>query len=93
LYYKSCIARSFFIFYLYFFFFFFFYVDVYVSACMDEGKYYLFDARTKITEAVYYMDCKKEDLYTHERYNDFNVLLGFGDGEVRHIDMRSTKEV
>jgi hypothetical protein len=47
--------------------------------CLDEGKFFLFDARTAITESVFYMDQRKEDLFTHERYNDFNVLLGFGD--------------
>jgi len=29
-----------------------------------------------------------QHLYTHERFTDYNVLLGFGDGEVQHIDMR-----
>ena len=29
-----------------------------------------------------------QHLYTHERYTDHNVLLGFGDGEIQHIDMR-----
>ncbi len=50
---------------------------------------YLFDARTNMTESAFFQDTRKEDLYTHERYNEYGVLLGFGDGEIRHIDMRN----
>ena len=65
----------------------------YVSTGLDEGKFYLFDTRTKITEAAFYIDTRKEDLFTHERYADFHVLLGYGDGEIKHIDMRIPNKV
>jgi hypothetical protein len=29
-----------------------------------------------------------QDMYTHERYTDHHVIMGFGDGELQHIDMR-----
>lgn len=67
--------------------------DGYVSCTLDEGKYYLFDQRTKITQSTFYMDLKKSDLFCHERFNDFQVLLGFGDGKFKHIDMRQPKKV
>ncbi len=53
---------------------------------------FLFDSRTPMTQPGFYRDTHKEDLYTHERYNGFHVLLGFGDGEIHHIDMRRPDE-
>jgi len=65
----------------------------YVSCALDDGKFYLFDARVKIKEASFFFDSRKEDMYTHERYNEFGVLLGYGDGEMKHIDMRKANKV
>jgi hypothetical protein len=62
-----------------------------ISCCLDEGKFYLFDPRTKITEASFYMNVKKEDLFTHEPINEFQLLLGFGDGMIKHIDLRTAR--
>jgi len=67
--------------------------NAYVSCGLDEGKFYLFDARQRISAAAFYMDSKKEDMFTHERYNDFNLLLGYGDGEFKHVDMRQANKV
>lgn len=64
-----------------------------MSCTLDEGRYYMFDSRTKITEAAFYIDARQDDLFCHERYNDFNVLLGFGDGLFKHIDMRKASHV
>lgn len=63
--------------------------DACVSCCLDEGKFYMFDARTSVRESAYFLDLKKEDLFTHERYSDAHLLLGFGDGHFKHIDMRA----
>lgn len=60
---------------------------------LDEGKFYLFDARQRIREAAFYIDTKKEDMFTHERYNDFNLLVGYGDGEFKHIDIRQANKM
>lgn len=65
------------------------YQDSCVSCCLDEGKFYLFDTRTSARESAYFLDLQKQDLFTHERYNDTCVLLGFGDGHFKHIDMRA----
>lgn len=65
-----------------------FHSRAYVSTGLDEGQFYLFDSRTKITEAAFYMDTRKVDLFTHDRYNDVHVMLGYGDGEIKHVDMR-----
>jgi len=64
-----------------------------VSCGLDDGKFYLFDARDKITSTAFYIDTRTEDLFTHERYNDFMVLLGYGSGEIKHIDMRQARTV
>lgn len=34
-----------------------------------------------------------QELYTHERYSDYHLLLGFGDGEIKHLDMRSAQNM
>src|SRR5690349_18592338 len=34
-----------------------------------------------------------QDLYAHERYTDHHVIMGFGDGEMQHIDMRVTNRI
>jgi hypothetical protein len=70
-----------------------FHEGAYVSAALDDGKFYLFDARVRIKEAAFFFDSRKEDMYTHERYNEFGVLLGYGDGELKHIDMRMANKV
>jgi hypothetical protein len=70
-----------------------FHGSAYVSTALDDGKFYLFDARVKIKEASFFFDSRKEDMYTHERYNEFGVLLGYGDGEFKHIDMRNASKV
>lgn len=64
-----------------------------MSCCLDEGKFYMFDTRDRITQAAFFLNVKKDDLFTHERYNDFNVMLGFGDGTIKHIDMRQANKV
>lgn len=70
-----------------------FHGGAYASTALDDGKFYLFDARLKIKEASFFFDSRKEDMYTHERYNEFGVLLGYGDGEFKHIDMRKANKV
>ncbi len=61
----------------------------YLTTSSDDGKFYMFDTRQKITESAFHTDTRKEDLYTHERYNSFGVMLGYGDGEIRHVDIRN----
>lgn len=65
----------------------------YTSCGLDDGKFFIFDTRSKIKDAAFFVDTRKEDLYTHERYNEFGVLLGYGDGEFKHIDMRIANKV
>jgi len=50
----------------------------------------MFDVRLSLTQKPPFMlDTKTEELFTHERYADFNMMLGFGDGDIKHIDMRT----
>lgn len=65
--------------------------STYISCCLDEGKFFMFDTRQPINQSAFFSDLRKEDLFTHERYNDYNLLLGFGDGQFKHVDMRQPK--
>lgn len=64
------------------------YSDTHVSCTLDDGKYYLFDVRQPASSPAISVDLQQEDLFCHERYNDLNVLLGFGNGQFKHLDMR-----
>ena len=64
-----------------------------LSCGLDEGKVYVFDARVQMTRPAVFIETRKEDLFTHQRYNEFMFLLGYGDGELRHIDLRQPKSV
>jgi len=66
--------------------------NVCVSVTFDTGAYLVFDIRQSIARPAFQATLGKSDLYTHERYTDHHVIMGFGDGEMQHIDMRiSTK--
>jgi len=64
------------------------YSDTLVSCTLDDGKYYIFDVRQPASLPALSVDLQQEDLFCHERYNDLNVLLGFGNGQFKHLDMR-----
>jgi hypothetical protein len=59
-----------------------------VSCTQDDGKMMLFDIREHKAKHAIIVNTSKADLYAHEHYMDFNMLLGFADGELRHIDLR-----
>ena len=65
----------------------------YLSATLDEGKFYLFDARTQIKEASSNLNANQLGLYCHERIGEFGVALGFGNGEVKLFDLRKTNHM
>lgn len=64
-----------------------------VSCTLDDGHFMLFDIRQKIEKPTFQADLAKQELYTHERYTDYHVLLGFGDGEMQHLDMRVNTKI
>jgi WD40 repeat protein len=64
-----------------------------VSCTLDEGHFMLFDIRQKIEKPTFQADLAKQELYAHERYSDYHVLLGFGDGEMQHLDMRVSSKI
>lgn len=65
-----------------------------LSCTLDDGKFYLFDARQPSAEApAVIADVQHRDLFCHERYDDFNVLLGFGDGQIKQLDVRQPQSV
>jgi hypothetical protein len=67
--------------------------NVCVSCTLDKGVYMIWDIRQPMKQPAFLANMGKEDLYTHERYTDHNVILGFGDGEIQHIDMRIANRI
>ena len=58
------------------------------SVTLDSGSYIMYDVRQSPGTAAFRFDSHIPDLYTHERYTDYNVLLGYQGGCIKHIDMR-----
>jgi len=52
----------------------------------------MFDTRTKMKTSAVLTDTGKADLFTHARYSDHHLLLGYGDGEIKQLDMRRPAE-
>jgi hypothetical protein len=64
------------------------------SITLDNGTFLIFDNRVRPTgPPAFRATMGKKELYAHERYTDHNVLLGFGDGEFQHIDVRVTDRI
>ena len=68
-------------------------LDVCVSCTTDDGCYAMLDTRSDMKAAAVMADTGKVDLFTHARYTDHHVLLGYGDGEIRQLDMRKPGEM
>jgi hypothetical protein len=54
----------------------------------DDGKLYLVDLRLAKNEPALKFDFGKLDMFAHEHYAENHVLLGYADGELKHIDLR-----
>lgn len=67
--------------------------DVCVSCTTDDGHYAMFDTRSDMTASAVSADSGKTDLFTHARYTDHHLLLGYGDGEMKQLDMRKAGEM
>lgn len=64
------------------------------SVTLDNGTFLIYDARTSPVGApAFSATMGKKELFAHCRYTDHNVLLGFGDGVVQHIDVRVTDRI
>ena len=48
----------------------------------------MFDTRSDMKTPAVLTETGKVDLFTHARYTDHHVLLGYGDGEMKQLDMR-----
>lgn len=72
-------------------------VDVCVSCTTDNGTMRMYEMSMQLTHKrrMYVHTtrllnvCLPQELFTHERYADYHVLLGYGDGDIKHIDMRT----
>jgi len=67
--------------------------DVCVSCTTDDGQYAMFDTRAEMVAPAVQADTDKADLFTHARYSDHHLLLGYGDGEMKQLDMRKPAEM
>ena len=64
------------------------------SITLDNGTFLIFDNRVRpIGPPAFRATMGKKELFAHERYTDHNVLLGYGDGEIQHIDVRVTDRI
>jgi len=64
------------------------------SITLDDGTFLIFDNRVRpVGPPAFRATMGKKELFGHERYTDHNVLLGFGDGEIQHIDVRVTDRI
>ena len=64
-----------------------------VSSTTDDGCYAMFDTRTEMQSAAVLADTARADLFAHARYTDHHLLLGYGDGEIKQLDMRKPTEM
>ena len=60
-----------------------------ISITLDDGAVHLYDPRVGLREASMIFTVPKKGLYAHEFYGLFDVLLGFGSGELAHLDVRN----
>lgn len=74
-----------------------------MSCTLETGTYLVYDIRQGLQQAVFSATMGKsvssmfslvlpfwstQDLQAHAWYTGQNVIMGFGDGELHHIDMR-----
>ena len=78
-----------------------------MSCTLETGTYLVYDIRQGLQQAVFRATMGKsvgvmfsfvrsfttQDLQAHAWYTDQHVLMGFGDGELHHIDMRVTNRM
>ena len=59
------------------------------SATTDKGVLHIFDVRADAAnKASIVYDTKKPKLFTHSYLDSYNLVLGYGDGEIRIHDLR-----
>jgi len=63
------------------------------SSTMDSGVFLLFDVRQGLKKSALDINLHKQELWAHERYTDHHLLLGFGNGEIYHLDLRKPTEI
>lgn len=60
------------------------------SVTTEEGEFMIYDLRTPPGHPAFKATAANKHLYAHERCTDHHVLLGFGDGDILHLDVRVT---
>jgi WD40 repeat protein len=59
------------------------------SWTLDSGTFYVYDNRQPWVGSAYLAQTGRPGLRSHCRYNDFNAVLGFEDGGLMHLDLRT----
>ncbi|WP_306602159.1 WD40 repeat domain-containing protein [Geothrix sp. 21YS21S-2] len=64
------------------------------SLTLDDGTLLIYDTRVGgAIPPAFKATFGKKDLFAHARYSDTNLFVGFGDGEIQHIDNRVTDRI
>jgi len=64
------------------------------SLTLDDGTLLIYDTRVGgAMPPAFKATFGKKDLFAHTRYNDNNLFVGFGDGQIQHVDNRVTNRV
>jgi WD40 repeat protein len=64
------------------------------SLTTDDGTFLIIDTRLRpVAQPAFRATMGKKELFAHTRYTDNHVLLGYGDGEIQHIDVRVTDRI
>jgi len=58
------------------------------SLTLDDGTFLLHDLRVRPAAPAFRATLGRKELFAPVRYTDNHVLLGFGDGELQHLDVR-----
>lgn len=58
------------------------------SVTLEDGQFLVFDLRSALSKPVITVALGQQEAYSHDRYTDHHVLIGYGNGEMHHIDMR-----
>ena len=64
-----------------------------ISCGLDEGTLLLFDVRQRSQIPCVVFATGKADLFAHEQYDSCHFLLGYGDGCLKHIDLRQPSKI
>lgn len=65
-----------------------------IGVSLDNGRVMFYDVRTSLLKPqISYHPAHPRHLYTHERYSQYYTLLGYSNGDLRNVDLRTGKVI